>query len=314
MKNQNSWHELVESYLKYRRQLGFKLETQGLRLYSFARFAESEGAPILTVALAASWARDSENKERATWDARLETLRPFAKYIKRFDPRHEVPPGNLFGTRRRRSAPHIYTESEILLLLEATDHLPPCHELRGATCRTIFGLLISTGLRISEAINLTRSDFDAAAGLIFIRKAKFNKDRIVPLHPSVTLELQEYEKERDRIALRPESNHFFLFESDVPANQRAIIYALQLICRRLDLKPRGDHKHHRLQDFRHSFIVRSVVRANEGHVDPAKAVMSLSTYVGHTSVAYTYWYFTGTPELMSLAANKFSTYFEESRV
>lgn len=314
MKNQISWHELVESYLKYRRQLGFKLETQGLRLFSFARFAESEGAPILTVSLAASWARDSKNEVRATWDARLSTLRPFAKYVKRFDPRHEVPPRNLFGTRRRRSAPHIYTESEILLLLEATDNLTPCHTLRSVTCKTVFGLLISTGLRISEAIKLTRSDFDAAAGLIFIRKAKFNKERIVPLHPSVTLKLQEYERVRDRTVLRPQSNHFFLFESDFPANQRSINYALQIICRQLDLTPRGDHKHHRLQDFRHSFIVRSLMRASKGQVDPARTVMSLSTYVGHTSVACTYWYFSGTPELMALAANKFSTYFEEGGI
>lgn len=314
MKSSNSWLVLVKSYLAYRRGLGFDLETQELRLRDFARFAESRAIhEYLTVELAVAWARNSKVPSSATWSVRLETLRGFAKYLKRFDVKHEVPPRDIFGSHHRRSVPHIFTEDELLMLLDATEDLVPLNSLRAATCKTVFGLLASTGLRISEAVNLRRTDFNAGLNLLCIREGKFRKDRLVPVHPSVTEVLKEYEQLRDCMVANPMTNHFFLLDNGKQANQRSLIYALRIICRRLNLQPRGDHRNHRLHDLRHTFIVRSILRAYQRESDPCRTVMSLSTYVGHSSINYTYWYFTGTPELMAIAASRFSTYFQEGR-
>jgi hypothetical protein len=35
------------------------------------------------------------------------------------------------------------------------------------------------------------------------------------------------------------------------------------------------------------------------------AILALSTYVGHMQVTDTYWYLTGIPELMTIAAQRF---------
>ncbi len=40
-------------------------------------------------------------------------------------------------------------------------------------------------------------------------------------------------------------------------------------------------------------------------VDIDQAMLALSTYVGHAMVTNTYWYLTGVPELMALAAGQF---------
>ena len=40
-------------------------------------------------------------------------------------------------------------------------------------------------------------------------------------------------------------------------------------------------------------------------MDVDQAMLSLSTYVGHAMVTNTYWYLTGVPELMAVAAGKF---------
>jgi hypothetical protein len=40
-------------------------------------------------------------------------------------------------------------------------------------------------------------------------------------------------------------------------------------------------------------------------VDVDQAITSLSTYLGHGKVTDTYWYLTGTVELLSIAGNKF---------
>ncbi len=49
---------------------------------------------------------------------------------------------------------------------------------------------------------------------------------------------------------------------------------------------------------------------NQQGIDVARAVLALSTYIGHAKVSDTYWYFTGIPELMAIAAERFERYAE----
>ena len=39
-------------------------------------------------------------------------------------------------------------------------------------------------------------------------------------------------------------------------------------------------------------------------------MLALSTYVGHAEVTYTYWYITGIPELMAIAARRFEQFVQ----
>ena len=50
------------------------------------------------------------------------------------------------------------------------------------------------------------------------------------------------------------------------------------------------------------------MRFYEQGIDIDRAVLALSIYVGHTRVSDTYWYFTGIPELMEIAAERFHRY------
>ena len=60
--------------------------------------------------------------------------------------------------------------------------------------RAIIMLMISTGLRISEVINLRLTDIDSKRMVINIIRAKGLKDRIVPLNDKLLAELREYYK------------------------------------------------------------------------------------------------------------------------
>jgi integrase len=123
---------------------------------------------------------------------RLDVVRCFAKYRAIFDPDTEIPLYNVFGPAYRRITPHIYSAAEISALLAAARDLPPQDGLRPHTYATLFGLLACTGLRLREAIRLTRSDVDWKRGLLTIRETKFRKSRLVPLHPTATQALREY--------------------------------------------------------------------------------------------------------------------------
>jgi integrase/recombinase XerD len=299
-----SWGERVTAYLLYRRNLGFSLMPESLYLPQFARFAEQKHAPRLTVQLAIEWACTSKRQTPITRAHRIIRLRGFAKYCQRFDPEGEIPPIGLFGRTRRRLVPHIYTEQELTELLDATSKLRPTDGLRPVTYRTIYGLLAASGLRIGEAIRLTRTDVDLDCGVLAISDTKRHKSRFVPLHSSAVRALDIYAHQRDRRVSSPQSNRFFLLDNGKPPTRARICCALHGLAGELGWKPRGDYPQHRLQDFRHTFVVRNLLRAFEAGLDADRVVLALSTYVGHNHVADTYWYVTGVPELMAIASER----------
>jgi integrase len=277
-----------------------------MHLTTFARFAEAEGQQKLTLSLCMSWS--SLAKSQHARMRRMIYLRGFAKYLQLFEKGTEVPPLGLFEGRLRRSIPHIYSEQELATLLEESRNLFPKNRLRSATCKTALGLLAATGLRPSEAINLSDTDFDFEGACLFIREGKFRSERAVLLHPSVNKELQSYRKLRNRISKQP-SSHFFAFDGKNSRSALRILNgALQTICKQQGWHPRGDYPRHRLYDFRHSFVVRSALAIYKKGEEIDRSVLAISTYVGHSNIADTYWYFTAIPELMEIAVQRFQRF------
>jgi integrase len=79
---------------------------------------------------------------------------------------------------------------EINQLIAAASRLTPTDSLRPHTYVALISLLAATGLRISEALALQVSDL-SGDGLL-IRKTKFQKTRLVPLHETVVTGLEQY--------------------------------------------------------------------------------------------------------------------------
>jgi integrase len=198
----------LDDYLRLRRGLGCQLGRHGEILPHFVAFLDAKGAPNVTVELAAAWACQPEGIRPITVDFRIGVVRGFARYLHAIDPTHEIPPAGLLAAPRRRPAPYIYTPEEVAELLEVAGRLKS--PLRAATHRTLLGLLASTGMRCGEALALTRGDVDLVEGLVTIRRAKFDRMRLVPLHRSVTAELDAYATTRDRLRPAPCCDRFFV--------------------------------------------------------------------------------------------------------
>jgi site-specific recombinase XerD len=157
----------IDDYLAERRRLGFQLRSRDTLLADFAHFvADRHHQGPLTVELMTEWARQGKGGRGspATWAARLAKLRHFIRYLKQFEPETEIPDELIFGPEPGRVAPHIYHEEEIVELLSAAQQLGPQGSLRPATFETLFGLMASTGLRVSEAIHLRDADVDLKRG------------------------------------------------------------------------------------------------------------------------------------------------------
>ncbi len=307
---------LVERYLRERRRLGFELRSAGLTLRDFARYVQERAhRGPLTREVMAGWARcDShESVDPCTWARRLKKLRPFTRWLQQFEPRTEVPEEAIFGPLPKRQAPHIFSEQEVLDLLAAARRLGPTPGLRGAVFETLFGLIASTGLRISEALALRNADVDLKAGRLTIERTKFAKSRHVPLHISTVQALQQYRWLRDLSgeSVRREAP-FFLNTDDRSRGQPLTCHQVERLFvelrEQLGWRNRGTHHAPRIHDLRHAFVVRRIVSWQAQGVDIDQAMLSLSTYVGHTNITNTYWYLSAVPELMALAANRFESF------
>lgn len=297
----------VESYLAYRRGLGYQLKIEGRQLQRFAAFADAEGhRGPLTTELAVRWARQPADCDRLYWARRLEVVRGFARHLAATEPGTEIPPVRLLGPAHRRTRPHIYTVAEVSALMAAAGRLGPTGGIRPRTYHTLIGLLAATGLRISEALRLTRGDVDLADGVLAVRETKFGKSRLVPLHPTTTAALVAYARDRDRLVPRPRCDHFFLSDRAAGLPYSTVRTAFRKLCDRLKIT--GTGRHPRLHDLRHTFACRRVEEWYDAGADLAHAVSALSVYLGHAKVTDTYWYLTATPDLMARAAARFETF------
>lgn len=307
----------VDDYLAERRRLGFELGSMGLALASFTRHvAGVRHRGPLTVDLMAEWARHDKWNQGTpqTWARRLKLLRPFTRYLRQFDPLTEVPDESVFGAVQGRVAPHIYREQEIVDLLAAARELRPDGGLRPATFETLFGLIASAGLRVSEALDLLDADVDLKFAMLTVRQTKFAKSRQLPLHPSTVDALACYRRLRNRHVRVTAETPFFVGTRGrrlgQPLGDRQVHRVFNELRDRLGWVNRGAHDGPRIHDLRHSFAVRRVMLWHAQGTDVDQAMLALSTYLGHAKVSNTYWYLTGVPELMALAGDKFEHFAE----
>jgi len=300
--------EALKKYLTIRRKLGSQLRGVDRALRNFIAFAEREGACYITTDLAVRWAQEPRQAQPATWASRLRMVRCFAVWLSATERRTEVPPAGLLPYRYRRQRPYIYSDAEIEAIVRAARQLASPKGLKRRTYSTVFGLLSVTGTRVSEALACDREDVDLKEGILRIRRTKFGKSRLVPLHESTRQVLLAYARFRDRVVPRPATAAFFLSERGTRVTEWATRYNFAKVSRDVGLRSpvKGWRHGHgpRLHDMRHRFAVRTLVQWYRGGVDVERELPKLATYLGHVHVNDTYWYLEAVPELLGLATRR----------
>jgi len=287
----------VKDYLSRRRALGYKLYREGRQLLNFARYADQarHWGPLRT-ALALRWATLPRAADPAYHARRLNIVRVFARHQAALEPATQVPPRHLLGPDFRRKTPHLFTTPQLRQLLQRTHTLSG--PLRPLTYRTLLGLLVCTGLRISEALALATQDVDLVQGVLTVRFSKFEHSRQVPLHPSALAPLRRYARRRAR--LFPQAGTFFISDRGGKLQYGAVNRVFAGLSR--DMVPANGRPHVRLHDLRHTFACRVLLRWQRSRWGVAGRVVVLSRYLGHVQVRDTYWYLSAVPELLQQAA------------
>jgi integrase len=287
----------LADYVGRQRSLGFKFRIQHILLRGFVAFAEERGDKHIKSARVLSWAAQAPSPEQRC--NRLLTVRRFALAMHAEDQRHEVPPPDALGhaTAKRRS-PYIYTSEEITRLLCAASTLKPIRSFRPTMYATLFGLLASTGMRIAEALALRLEDV-TIDGLI-VRETKFQKSRLLPLHPTTKRALESYLIVRSKLA--PAVDTLFVSTGGKPLPYNTVRGTFLQLLNRASLKGANSGRDPRIHDLRHTFAIRSLEECRHERDAVTHHILALSTYLGHAHVTDTYWYLQATPILMGQIA------------
>jgi integrase len=291
----------IDSYVRLRRSLGSAFESQAATLRAFRRFVERDryaGPLTQKLVLAFVLSCDVTPNVRAR---RYGILKNFADYLSVFDPRTEALDPRALPRSRAIPPVRILDYSELGRLLRAARECAPNHPIRGHTLYALIGLLASTGLRSGEALRLDRSDVELDRGVLLVRKTKFRKDRLVPVHPTTRAVLVGYATARDAAYPRSHSPAFFLSLRAGRLSQSGLNYGFRQASVRAGLDkglPRGLRPH----DLRHRFAVTRLVTWHREGADVQTRLPLLATYLGHVRYSDTAYYITGTPELLGLAA------------
>ena len=281
----------VETYLAVRRAVGFTLSNTEYLLRSFAEFAADRKETHIRTATAIDWA--SQAKSVAQRHTRYQTICRFAQYLRIEDSRHELPPANHFGYRKTRRVPHIYSRDEIDGLVLAATQLRSSDLLLPKTYAALISLLAATGLRISEALHLLVSDI-TSNGLL-IRRTKFQKTRLVPLHATAVTGLARYLTHRQEA--RCGGDHIFVSGSGQPLVYWKVHSVFRTLLKTAGIKPSGG-RWPRIHELRHTLAVRALESSPTGRQRIGQHMLALATYLGHVNINATYWYLETTPELL----------------
>lgn len=302
----------VEDYIAFKQGMGFKIKIESAELRRFAKFAriqDHQGA--LTIDLALNWASEKPHYTRWYQARRLETVHCFAKYAFAIDAETQIPPTGIFGKCHGRTIPYIYSNDEVISLMKEANKLLSPDGMRALAISTVIGLLWATGLRVCELCRLLNNDVDFSKMELHIRDTKFHKERYVPIQSTVVNALKKYADYRDKQCPNSTGPYFFSSTGGQQLSEANLEYGFKVIrpCLLPKIKDRWDRRPPRLYDLRHTFACNTIIRWFKEGIDINHQILLLSTYLGHVKPSDTYWYLTGTPELLVLATNQFENFF-----
>jgi integrase len=293
--------ERAERYVELRRSLGYAFDKQAGTLRAFVHHVERsrlDGPANRTMALDFVLSFGGAANGRAV---RHGVLRRFYEYLALYDARTEALERKAFHRSRAIPPPRIVSDAELASLIDGCSLLSPGLPLIGSTMATLIGLLASTGLRSGEAVRLDRGDVDLTRGIILIRKTKFRKDRLVPVHPTTLAALHRYARERDAAFSAPLDAGFFL------SSRGSRLSATGLQCNFVKARTHAgldDGKPLRPHDLRHRFAVTRLRLWHQQRADVQALLPLLATYLGHASYSDTAYYLTSSSDLLAVAAKR----------
>ncbi len=298
----------VEAYIAYKNGLGVPMVSEASAMRRFARYADSVGheGPI-TVEIAVEWARSGTNHAEGYEIKRYEMARRVHEYACALAGAAPTLPPGLIGKSCNRITPYIFADEEISLIMHAASRMYVQQDaMKPLAYAAVIGLLRATGMRPNEALSLDDSDFDPDAGTFLVRKGKNNRERIIPVEDSTVEAIMRYRERRDELRDGLQCRRLFVANGDKSIRLGNLEHSFcEIRCVLLNRGEIWERRPPRIYDLRHTFAVSKILSWHESDENVNAMLPVLATYMGHKNISETYWYLTGTPELLQVACDAF---------
>ena len=246
---------LIRQYVKLKQALGRDFGREGRVLAHVDQFLSKAGASDFTQTEFEGWCRTQLHLSSGVRRGRMQVVRNFCLYRRRTEPNCFVPDDRLLPTRHQVVRPHIFSEMEIMRLLQAAARVPTSTRLvlRPLVLRLAIVLLYTTGLRRGELVRLTLGDYDQRERTLLIRESKFHKSRYLPLSVDAGTEINAYLTARTKHRLPMLSDSPLLWSghaSERGFSADSLWHNMRELCRSADIR-KFDGRFPRVHDYRH---------------------------------------------------------------
>ena len=203
----DTYIEKFEHYLSVEKNLSPHTQRNYVSdLHQFKDFLESEHPGISITAIdnmtIRSYLGSLYKKNRKSSIARkLASLRTFLKFLLKVGILKENPASTVSTPRLEKHVPSFLTIDEMFALLNMPDET----KLVGMRDKAILETLYSSGLRVSELVEMNEDDLDLNLGIIKVM-GKGRKERIVPIGSKAIEALNNYLSSRKRMGKCPLSS------------------------------------------------------------------------------------------------------------
>jgi integrase/recombinase XerD len=301
---------VFQRYVGMKRALGRQFNSATHALQSLDRLLAKDGYPDLNANAFNAWCRAQEHLASGVRRVRMLEVHAFCLYRRRTEPECFLPDPQAFPPYHQRLRPHIFTESEIARLLNAASSMKsnPSTPLRPELTRLAIVLLFTTGMRRGELLNLTEGDYNRQESTLHIRRTKFYKSRLLPVHEDIANEIERYLAIRAKLKLPSSATTPLMWNATQGGRAytgTGISYCIKPLLLQCGIKAESGFAP-RIHDFRHSFAVNALLRWYRAGADVAAKLPLLATYLGHGSALSTHHYLHFIEPMRAAASQRFA--------
>jgi len=299
-------HQLIEQYIAFQQSLGNAFLTEARTLRAFGRTIGVKARIADVRPRQVDAFLGTTRPVTINWHIKFRRLRSFFHYAVNRGYLAVAPLPTVIPRRPPPFVPYIFAHEELRRLFQAIDADQRKYCLEPVTMHTLILLLYGAGLRVSEAVNLTRADVDLQGAVLTVRNTKFGKARWVPFGPQLGQALAQYAGRAQ--APRTEAP-FLTMRLGTGVKPDRLQHHFRILCNRAGIhRTDGATEQPRLHDLRHTFAVHRLTCWYRQGADVQRLLQHLSVYLGHVHIRHTQVYLSMTPELLHEASLRFERY------
>ena len=278
----------LTAFVEEKQSLGYSFGSTAktLRAFDNVMLAHDVKSDMLTEDAVKLWTAPRDGEARSNQVCRVTAMRSFSAFLlQRGEDAYMCPYPPQINSMAYQ--PHIYSKDEVTRIFKVTEQMgydrrsPSLH----LTTPVIFKTLYSTGMRISEILSLKRRDVDLANKCIMARDTKGGKERLLPMHDSLSNVYEDYCR-----AVRGSADGLlFTSKTGGVITHSTFYHTFRRTLEKAGI-PYSRGRGPRIHDFRHTMAVHRLNQWSTEKKDLTAMLPILAVYLGHENVRIVSYY------------------------